>query len=46
MQAARRAGLIVNPLAGKGSGKGMALVRALAGAPGISLCVLERFEHA
>ena len=42
---ARRAGLIVNPLAGKGSGKGMALVRTLERQPDITLCILERFEQ-
>ena len=44
-QAPRRAGLIVNPRAGKGSGKGQALAGQLAGDSTISLHVLERFEH-
>jgi len=42
---ARRAGLIVNPLAGKGSGKGMALAERLGGMPGARAYVLERFEQ-
>ena len=41
----RRAGLIVNPRSGKGSGKGQALAEKLKGDPGISLHVLEHFEH-
>lgn len=41
----RRAGLIVNPRSGKGSGRGQALADKLAGDRGISLHVLERFEH-
>lgn len=41
----RRAGLIVNPRSGKGSGKGQALADKLAGDRSISLHVLERFEH-
>ena len=41
----RRAGLIVNPLSGKGSGKGQALAEKLKGDRSISLHVLERFEH-
>ncbi len=41
----RRPGLIVNPRSGKGSGKGQALAEKLAGKGGISLHVLERFEH-
>lgn len=41
----RRAGLIVNPLSGKGSGKGQALAEKLRGDAGISLHVLESFEH-
>jgi diacylglycerol kinase (ATP) len=42
---ARRAGVIVNPRAGKGSGKGMALAERLKGQPGISVRILERFEQ-
>jgi diacylglycerol kinase family enzyme len=41
----RRAGLIVNPTAGKGNGKGVALTEKLKGAPGIEVRVLERFEQ-
>lgn len=41
----RRAGLIVNPRSGKGSGKGQALADRLKDDDGISLHVLERFEH-
>lgn len=41
----RRAGLIVNPRSGKGSGKGTELAGRVKGEPGISLHVLERFEH-
>ncbi len=41
----RRAGLIVNPLAGKGSGRGVALAEKLKAEPGVSLHVIERFEH-
>ena len=41
----RRAGLIVNPLSGKGSGKGQALAEKLRADAGISLHVLENFEH-
>jgi diacylglycerol kinase family enzyme len=40
-----RAGLIVNPRAGKGSGKGQALAGKLKNDSNISLHVLERFEH-
>lgn len=43
MPPTRRSGLIVNPLAGKGSGKGLALARQLENQPGISLALLERF---
>lgn len=42
-QPARRAGLIVNPSAGKGSGKGLALAASLAGSTGILIRILERF---
>ena len=41
----RRAGLIVNPLSGKGRGKGQALAEKLRGDASISLHVLENFEH-
>ena len=41
----RRAGLIVNPRSGKGSGKGQALAERLKGDSGISLHVIEHFEH-
>ena len=41
----RRAGLIVNPLSGKGSGKGQALAEMLRADTGLSLHVLEKFEH-
>lgn len=44
-QPARRAGLIVNPRAGKGSGKGMALAGKLRGGGNITLGILERFEQ-
>lgn len=44
-QPAQRAGLLVNPRAGKGSGKGMALARKLEGEPGITACILDRFEQ-
>ncbi len=42
---ARRAGLIVNPSAGKGSGKGLALAAKLAADPAITIRILERFEQ-
>jgi diacylglycerol kinase (ATP) len=42
---ARRAGLIVNPRAGKGSGKGMALAQRLAGSQDVIIRVIERFEQ-
>lgn len=41
----RRAGLIVNPRSGKGSGKGPELASLVRDDAGISLHVLERFEH-
>lgn len=41
----RRAGLIVNPRSGRGSGKGQALADKLAGDRRISLHMLEHFEH-
>ena len=41
----RRAGLIVNPLSGKGRGMGQALAERLMGDTTISLHVLERFGH-
>lgn len=41
----RHAGVIVNPLSGRGNGKGQALADRLRGDRGISLHVLERFEH-
>lgn len=41
----RRAGLIVNPSAGKGSGKGLALAGKLAADPAITVRILERFEQ-
>ena len=40
----KRAGLIVNPRAGKGSGKGVALAKKLEGT-GAELRILERFEQ-
>jgi len=40
---ARRAGLIVNPTAGKNSGKGLALASKLAGERDITIRTLERF---
>jgi hypothetical protein len=43
--AGRRAGLIVNPTAGKGNGKGLALAQKLAGDGAIVLRVLDRFEQ-
>lgn len=42
---ARHAGVIVNPLSGRGNGKGQALADKLRGDNRISLHVLERFEH-
>ena len=42
---ARRAGLIVNPRAGKGSGKGLALADQLKGAPGLHVRIIDRFEQ-
>ena len=42
---AGQAGLIVNPSAGKGSGKGLALAARLSSAPSVQVRVLERFEH-
>lgn len=42
---AKRAGLIVNPHAGKGSGMGLALAAALKGNRQISVHVLENFEN-
>jgi hypothetical protein len=45
LQPVSRAGLIVNPLSGRGNGKGMALARMLQDRPGVSLCILERFEQ-
>lgn len=42
-QPARRAGLIVNPRAGKNSGKGMALADALGRDSAITIRILERF---
>ena len=44
-RSSRRAGLIVNPLAGRGRGKGQVLADRLKGDPAISLHVLENFEH-
>lgn len=41
----RRAGLIVNPTAGKGNGKGVALTEKLAGAAEVEIRVLERFQQ-
>ena len=41
----RRAGLIVNPTAGKGNGKGMALTQKLGGAAEIEIRILERFQQ-
>jgi len=41
----RHAGVIVNPLSGRGNGKGQALADRLRGDSRISLHVLERFEH-
>lgn len=41
----RRAGLIVNPTAGKGNGKGLALTQKLAGDSTIDLRILDRFEQ-
>ena len=40
-----RAGVIVNPLSGRGNGKGQALADRLRGDSNVSLHVLERFEH-
>ncbi|WP_373504028.1 diacylglycerol kinase family protein [Aestuariivirga sp.] len=40
-----RAGLIVNPRAGKGSGKGLALAGKLQGDPTVTVRVLEHFEQ-
>lgn len=44
-QPARRAGLIVNPTAGKGSGKGLALAHRLAGEKAILVRILDRFDQ-
>lgn len=44
-RAERRAGLIINPRAGKGSGKGLALAGKLAGHRHVDICLLERFEQ-
>jgi len=41
----QHAGVIINPLAGRGNGKGQALADTLKGDAGISLHLLERFEH-
>lgn len=41
----RRAGLIVNPLSGKGRGKGQALAEMLKGDAAVSLHMLERFDQ-
>lgn len=41
----RRAGLIVNPSAGKNSGKGLALVDKLSGERAATIRILERFEQ-
>jgi diacylglycerol kinase family enzyme len=38
-------GLIINPLSGKQSGKGLELAGALAGAPGVLIRVLDQFGH-
>ena len=40
-----RAGLIVNPLSGKSSGKGLALAEKLKDNPGVDVKVLERFQQ-
>ena len=40
-----RAGLIVNPSAGKGSGRGQALADMLRGTSGVSVRVIERFDQ-
>ena len=40
-----RAGLIVNPSAGKGSGKGLALTEKLKGDSRVTVRVLDRFEQ-
>jgi diacylglycerol kinase (ATP) len=45
IQPQRRAGLIVNPRAGKNSGKGMALAEKLSGERHIMVRILERFEQ-
>lgn len=42
---ATRVGLIVNPLSGKQSGKGLALAEKLGGDPSMTVRVLERFEQ-
>ncbi|MCA3559855.1 MAG: hypothetical protein IOC82_02355 [Aestuariivirga sp.] len=41
----RHAGVIVNPLSGRGNGKGQVLAERLRGCAGVSLCLLDRFEH-
>lgn len=41
----QHSGVIVNPLSGRGNGKGQALADKLGSDPSISLHVLERFEH-
>ncbi|WP_374331921.1 diacylglycerol kinase family protein [Aestuariivirga sp.] len=41
----QHSGVIINPLSGRGNGKGQALAGKLSGDAGISLALLERFEH-
>lgn len=42
---ARRAGLIVNPQAGRANGRGLALAAKLASQEGVSIRVLEKFQQ-
>lgn len=44
-QTVKRAGLLVNPAAGKSSGKGMTLAHMLAIAPNVSTHIINRFEQ-
>ena len=44
-QAMKRAGLLVNPMSGKSSGKGLGLVAMLGSNAAVSARVLENFEQ-
>jgi diacylglycerol kinase family enzyme len=41
----RKAGVLINPTAGRGNGKGLRLAAALSGAAGVELRLLESFEQ-